>query len=363
MAKSIVAARYVCPMTTSTGRSADARRTRRGPGQWLLGVLLLLALGSSVFMIFTSEMSVAGSLAVITALWAAVIGAILVTKYRRAADSADAKARDLRLVYELQLEREITARRQYELGVESQVRREVSAESGSELAALKTELQALRESLEQILGELPEDRIALFREKLPELENRSTWLNRPDAAYASGFAEYPAGLVDDGAVAEQDFASTAPPTGDASPEPEGMTEVIPVIAAEEPLAADPEPATPEPAEAQELVAELVDEPGEETAPTAGEAPHAAGRHIGGGRRRADEPAAHAPAAEGFVDDTPTDEWEVIAPPEGGIPDALLAEGEGSPDHPGAHASGRSVSELLQGFASSAPSSGRRRRRS
>ena len=118
-------------MTTSAGRSADARRARRGPGQWLLGVLLLFALGSSIFMIITSEMSIAGSLAVITALWAAVIGAILVTKYRRQADSADAKARDLRLVYELQLEREITARRQYELGVESQIRKQRLAERGS----------------------------------------------------------------------------------------------------------------------------------------------------------------------------------------------------------------------------------------
>ncbi|HEY9314278.1 DUF6779 domain-containing protein [Williamsia sp.] len=361
-------------MTTPTGRSADARRTRRGPGQWLLGVLLLLALGSSVFMIVTSEMSVAGSLAVITALWAAVIGAILVTKYRRAADSADAKARDLRLVYELQLEREITARRQYELGVETQVRREVSAESGSELAALKTELQALRESLEQILGELPEERIALFREKLPELENGSAWLNRPDAAYASGFAEYPSDLVDDGAVAEQDFASTAPPAGDDAPEGDGMTEIIPVIAAEEPVPAEPEPATAEPAatdpeaaepdeaaveaEVEEFVGELVDEPDEATAPTA----EPAARHVGG-RRRADEQAEVAAEPEGFVDDTPTDEWEVIAAPEGGIPDALLAEGEDSPDHPGAHASGRSVSELLKGYASTSPSSGRRRRRS
>jgi len=355
-------------MTTSAGRSADARRTRRGPGQWLLGALLLLALGSSVFMIVTSEMSVAGSLAVITALWAAVIGAILVTKYRRAADSADAKARDLRLVYELQLEREITARRQYELGVETQVRREVSAEAGTELAALKTESQGLRESLEQLLGELPEDRIALFREKLPELENGSGWLNRPDAAYAAGFAEYPSGLVDDGAVAEQDFASTAPPA-DESPR-DDMTEVFPVIAAEEPMPTDPEPAVPEPAEAeveveeQELVAEVVDEPVEDSAPAPASESDArgAGRRKGGSRRRAEEPTEDAAEPEGFVDDNPTDEWEVAESPEGGIPDALLAEGEEASDHSGAHESGRSVSELLQGFAGSSPSSGRRRRR-
>ncbi|WP_235189630.1 hypothetical protein [Williamsia sp. D3] len=66
----------------------------------------------------------------------------------------------------------------------------------------------------------------------------------------------------------------------------------------------------------------------------------------------------------FVDETPTDEWEVAVPAEGGIPNALLADdGEQSADHPGAHASGRSVSELLTRFESSAPAGGRRRRRS
>ena len=188
-------------MTTSAGRSADARRARRGPGQWLLGVLLLFALGSSIFMIFTSEMSIAASLAVITALWAAVIGAILVTKYRRQADSADAKARDLRLVYELQLEREISARRQYELGVETQVRKEIGEQSGEELSALKAELQSLRSSLEQLLGELPDERIALVRERLPELENRANRHEGSGNPYAPGRlrrSAFPAGAAGPG---------------------------------------------------------------------------------------------------------------------------------------------------------------------
>lgn len=61
-------------------------------------------------MVINDDMSLAGSLAVIAALWAAVIAAILVTKFRRQAEGAEAKSRDLRLVYELQLEREIAAR-------------------------------------------------------------------------------------------------------------------------------------------------------------------------------------------------------------------------------------------------------------
>jgi hypothetical protein len=65
----------------------------------------------------------------------------------------------------------------------------------------------------------------------------------------------------------------------------------------------------------------------------------------------------------FVDETPTDEWEVAVPAEGGIPNTLLADDEQAADQPGAHASGRSVSELLTRFQSSAPAGGRRRRRS
>lgn len=355
-------------------------------------------------MIITSEMSIAGSLAVITALWAAVIGAILVTKYRRQADSSEAKARDLRLVYELQLEREITARRQYELGVESQIRKEVGAQSGEELRALKTELQSLRASLEQLLGELPDERIALARERFPELEGRGA--GQYGSAYSeSSFPQTPY-VPDDGAVAERDFASTAPPSDWADDsDPNDMTGVIPVVTDEDPLPAEPadpleaeqpyraqayperadveqppnpeafsagqsgaeadvpepldpdlvtsEPAQPEPEQMEYVeVAAAASDAEEAPAPTSG-------RHSGG-PRRAETPTEQAQTPM-FVDETPTDEWEVAAPPEGGIPDALLADAaEPAPEPPGAHASGRSVSELLTGFESSTPG-GRRRR--
>ncbi len=157
-------------MTTSTGRSSDPRRAGRSVGQWLLGLLIVLALAASILMIFTDNLSISGSLAVIAALWAAVIGAILVTRFRKQAETAEAKSRDLRLVYELQLEREIAARRQYELDVETTIRKEVAAESGAELASLKEQVISLRASLERLLGEaLPDDQVALPNEKLREL--------------------------------------------------------------------------------------------------------------------------------------------------------------------------------------------------
>src|SRR4029077_14922186 len=63
-----------------------------------------------------------------------------------------ARAGDLKLVYDLQLDREISARREYELTVESQLRRELASElraqAADEGAALRAELAALRTNLE-----------------------------------------------------------------------------------------------------------------------------------------------------------------------------------------------------------------------
>ncbi len=206
-------------MTTSNGRSGEGIRAQRSAGQWLIGLLIVLALAASVLMVINDDMSLAGSLAVIAALWAAVIAAILVTKFRRQAEGAEAKSRDLRLVYELQLEREIAARRQYELDVESTIRREVADEANHELIDLKHQIASLRASLEVLLGgPLPDQGIALPNERVRQLGS---------------------GRMADDLLASQDFAATVPSWQDSRPStanahPEEMTEVIPVVAEEEP---------------------------------------------------------------------------------------------------------------------------------
>ncbi|MFE0751670.1 DUF6779 domain-containing protein [Gordonia sp. NPDC058843] len=232
-------------MTTSNGRAADSRRSSRSTAQWLLGLLIVLALIASILMVFTDRLSITGSLAVIAALWAAVIGAILVTKFRRQAESAEAKSRDLRLVYELQLEREIAARRQYELDVETTIRKEVTAESNEELSELKTQVLALRSSLEMLLGEpLPDQRVALSSEKMRELasglNDESRRGRRSGASFGGdysgdlgGVSLYGATYADDGVLAARDFAATAPTSDDGRHtgpvDPNEMTEVIPIV--------------------------------------------------------------------------------------------------------------------------------------
>ena len=130
---------------------APGRRGARRPGWTLMTALLILAIAASSALVFTSRVELL-KLAVIVALWAAVAAAFVSVIYRRQSDVDQARARDLKLVYDLQLDREISARREYELTVESQLRRELASElraqAADEVAALRAELAALRTNLE-----------------------------------------------------------------------------------------------------------------------------------------------------------------------------------------------------------------------
>ncbi|SIR66206.1 DUF6779 domain-containing protein [Williamsia sterculiae] len=407
-------------MSTPKARSTGTRRTRRGPGQWLLGLLLVLAIAASVIMAFTSEMNLLGSLAVIAALWAAVIGAILVTKFRRQADSAESKARDLKLVYELQLEREINARRQYELDVENQIRREVRAEASEDIGELKAQVESLRASLQMLIGDLPEQRTALAGERNPAYGSIESGY-----AASGGFGYGDPTRVDldlsdldlsdldagDSVRADQDFAdSTAPPSGSMpTADPRDLTEVIPVVtdevspedghdhderptdqwdrgALDAKLATDAEPievqtvADETYAESTYAEATYIEDTGgdaEVVDPTSGRAAaegaahRRAGAHEAGGNAGRywpftgagrDEPAPEVvstgTAAPGTMttEDTTTDNTTGTA-----ATDEYLEE---DADGDGAHAEGRSVAELLQRWqpASVGDQSRHRRRR-
>ncbi|MQA14596.1 MAG: hypothetical protein GEV09_10610 [Pseudonocardiaceae bacterium] len=101
-------------------------------------------------------------LGVVAALWAALVGAFATVRMRRAAASDADRAENLRAIYQLELEREVSARREHELTVERTVRQEVEQSSRDELEALRTELRTLRENLENLLGgELLVERVAL----------------------------------------------------------------------------------------------------------------------------------------------------------------------------------------------------------
>ena len=141
-------------MTPPT-RGARNRRGGRRTGWLLLTALLVLAILASATLVFTTRVELL-RLAVVLSLWAAVLAAFVSVIYRRQSEADQARARDMKFVYDLQLDREITARREYELNVEAQLRRqlskEVRAQAADEMAGLRSELAALRANLEVMLG-------------------------------------------------------------------------------------------------------------------------------------------------------------------------------------------------------------------
>jgi hypothetical protein len=150
----------------------------------LLTVLLVLAIGASSALVFTDRAELL-KLAVILALWAAVVAAFVSVIYRRQSDIDQAKVRDLKLVYDLQLDREISARREYELSVETQLRRELvselRAQAADEVAGLRAELAALRANLEILFDADLSDRPALETDRAGG-RAYSDWTRTPETA-------------------------------------------------------------------------------------------------------------------------------------------------------------------------------------
>jgi hypothetical protein len=120
-----------------------------------------------------------------------------------------ARARDLKLVYDLQLDREISARREYELTVESQLRRELASElhaqASDEVAELRAELAALRTNLEILFDAELSERPALESERKP-VRGYSEWDRDNESArerinrVASVRAEEPSRRTDDSII-------------------------------------------------------------------------------------------------------------------------------------------------------------------
>ncbi|WP_051637064.1 DUF6779 domain-containing protein [Rhodococcus sp. UNC363MFTsu5.1] len=336
---------------TVSGRAASLRRYKRSTSQMFVAALVALAVIASLFMIFSNSVQLL-RVGLVVALWAAVIAAIAMTKYRRESAADKAKVRDLQTVYELQLEREITARREYEMGVEAKVRSEANLDV-SEIAALRAELAALRGSLEVLFeGRLPVDRVALQADatRIPELASAARPKTfTPDPAYSAAPGARPTFATPD----DDPVTAEVMVVGETEPEPEPAApaaafpvprQVPPPRPARQPAATqpppepvppipvpEPVPPTPDPAPLPEPEPVPVPEPG----PTPQSTPtdEVSSRRA---RRRAAEPE---PAAEG----------------------------DGEPAVPvGAHSTGLSVAEIMANMKSAEaeadePRSGRRRR--
>ena len=176
-------------MTEQT-RAKAGRRSRRSASQLFIAALVMFGIAASVLLLFSENVQWL-RVGLVSALWAAIVGAFAMTKYRRESVADQTKAKDLQTVYELQLAREISARREYELGVEARVRSEVQVET-SEIAALRAELAHLRNNLQMLFdGNLPTERVALRAEatRMAELggsRNYDSYQPAPSGLYVPG---------------------------------------------------------------------------------------------------------------------------------------------------------------------------------
>lgn len=279
--------------------------------------LVVLAVVASLLLIFSESVQLL-RVGLVVALWAATLGAIAMTKYRRESALDKAKVRDLQKVYELQLEREITARREYELGVEVRVRGELGAEAAT-IAALREELAALRKNLEVLFdGTLPEDRVALRAESTRVQELAGSYQPAASGLFVPG----------------QQQATRNHPT---SPTPQGPSFATPY---DDPMTAETtvvQPVQPEPPLDVEAVDDATAQP---TTPSESEPEP----------EPEPEPEASRPDAESEDDARPA-------------PRRTRRRAE-EPESEGAHSSGLSVAEIMANMksADSGTTAPRRRRR-
>jgi len=175
----------------------------RGTGHLLLYASLGLAVAAAATLALGADDARLLRLGVLVALWAALLGAFAAVKMRREAtagagrteagrteaDRAEAgRAEDPSTIYRLELERDIAARREHELTVERELRREAKEDNRDELEAVRAELRSLRENLQQLFGgELLVERVAVRAEStrvrsLPE--RRRTCRPRSSASWS-----------------------------------------------------------------------------------------------------------------------------------------------------------------------------------
>lgn len=340
--------------------------------------LLALAVIASLFLIFSNSVQLL-RVGLVVALWAATLGAIAMTKYRRESALDKAKVADLQTVYELQLEREISARREYELSVEGRVRREVSADA-EELSALRAELVALRRNLEALFdgGLLPER---------PALKADSTRVGELGGGPYRAYQPAASGLYVPGA-GQNATGSPSPQGGSlAAPSPQGGSLASPSPQVGGLASPNDGPVT---AETTVVFAEtswresFAKNPGSKTVPVKGNSQKVQRVHDA---EVFEEPAPSAakpvaPVApvveEVVVEEVVVEEAAVVRESAVDAPDAPVAEAESeASDEPrrrrravpedadsGAHSNGLTVAEIMANLSSanSGEGSGRRRRR-
>lgn len=132
----------------------SAPRDDGGPqrGSTAVWVGALLLGGAATALLVLSDDARLLRLGLVAALWVALAGAFAGARLRSQVIRARERAQDDQRIYELELEREIAAREQYEAKAQADAYRQAAEDSGAQLQALQSEMQRLRGTLEKVLG-------------------------------------------------------------------------------------------------------------------------------------------------------------------------------------------------------------------
>jgi len=120
----------------------------------MLGTAIMAAAAAAVLILGTQDARLL-RLGLVAALWAALLGAFATARVRGEVSSCAEHADQLRTVYQLELEREVAARREHALTVERELREQAELSQRREIVELRTELAAMRANLEQLRGGNP----------------------------------------------------------------------------------------------------------------------------------------------------------------------------------------------------------------
>ena len=338
---------------TAQPRGGRSRRSGRRPGWLLVTALLILAILASSTLVFTSRVDLL-RLAVILSLWAAVMAAFASVTYRRQSELDQARARDMKFVYDLQLNREVAARREYELAVEAHLRRQLAgeqrAQAADEMIALRAELASLRSNLEIMLGTdlgqrpaLEAERVVIAMPAAPERVESSRIT--PVATQEEAFAEEIATTVFESPIIDVPEEPLSPPPVMQPPPPPPMPPPPPPM---------PPPPMVQPPEYRGSHRQSVDAAVPSPQPEAQWRPPEVrrGRHWSagdGGAARAGEPSApESVAEESFAEESDAKESDVAE---------LVME-----EPTGQHTGGHSVADLMSRLQVDPTAGGGRRRR-
>lgn len=139
----------------------DEHPLPRGSGRVLMiGTFVLVSAAAVVLALGTYDARLL-RLGLVAALWAALLGAFAVARMQRDSSSCVDQVDQLRTVYQLELEREVAARREHILAVERELREQAELSQRSEIVELRAELAAMRANLDRLVGGNPlVDRVA-----------------------------------------------------------------------------------------------------------------------------------------------------------------------------------------------------------